>query len=724
MGKILVIAEKPSVGRELAKILKCNRRGDGCLIGETHIVTWAIGHLVELCEPSDYNPRFKHWSFRDLPILPNKISLKPVESTRRQFDVVAGLMKDESVESLICATDSGREGELIFRYIYVAESCHKPFKRLWISSMTTQAIEKGFANMKDGKDYDNLYYSAKCRSEADWLVGINATRAFTIQYDSLLTIGRVQTPTLALIVNRQAEIDDFKSQDYWEVQAEFEDYLGKWFNKVDNEPKISRQSDAETIVEKIRGKIATVIDVDKEKKATPAPLLYDLTELQRDANKKYGLTAQETLSLAQELYERYKLITYPRTDSRYLSNDMKDTVKTTLQKLAVPPYKDYVDYVLKQDKISFSKRIIDDKKITDHHAIIPTETTPNIGNLPTKARDIYHLIAKRFICVFYPKFEFSITRITTVVENEHFLSRGKMIIKWGWMEFYKSDTRSKNEDQQLPELKKSDTRQVTAVELLTKKTKPPKPYNEASLLSAMENAGRFVEDEELKEQLKENGLGTPATRASVIERLLKVSYIKRNKKNLIPTPKGKKLIAIVPSAMKSPEFTGKWERGLSKINKGELDPKLFMDGITNYVKKAVAISAYKNSDVVFESQKDRRRLPEDTKVFGSCPACKQGQILENSKSYYCSDWRKGCRFSLWKNSLDKYGVNLTAEMATKLISGTAIENQQVTLESGSAKGIADIIINNRGYVNLRHFKKNDTIDSTKTESTKDVELDK
>lgn len=722
MGKVLVIAEKPSVGRELAKILKCNQRGDGCLIGQTHIVTWAIGHLVELCEPSDYNPRFKSWAFLDLPIIPDKIGLKPVEGTRRQFDIVARLMKDDNIDSLVCATDSGREGELIFRYIYVIENCTKPFKRLWISSMTTEAIEKGFAKMKEGKEYDNLYYSAKCRSEADWLVGINATRAFTIQYDALLTIGRVQTPTLALIVNRQAEIDDFKPQDYWEVQAEFEDFSGKWFDpQNENESKILKVEKAGHIIQEITGKTATILDVDKEKKFTPPPLLYDLTELQRDANKKYGYTAQDTLTHAQALYERHKLITYPRTDSRYLSKDMKDTVKQTLQKLSTPPYKEYVDPLLNGKPLKFSKRIIDDKKITDHHAIIPTENTPNITALPTEIRNIYHLIAKRFICVFYPKFEFSITRITTIVEGHHFLSRGKMINKWGWMEFYKSDSRSKNDDQQLPELAKGDTRQVTGTELLTKKTSPPKPYNEASLLSAMENAGRFVEDEELKEQLKENGLGTPATRASIIERLLKVSYIKRNKKNLVPTPKGKKLIAIVPGALKSPDFTGKWERGLSKISKGELDPQIFMDGINNIVKKAVALSANTNKDIVFEAQKERRKLPEGTKVFGTCPTCKSGQIMENSKSYYCSDWRKGCRFSLWKNSFEKYGLNLTEEMAKDLIAGKAIENQQVTLENGSSTGMADLVISTRGFVNLRHFKKDEAVAEVKEEIKDKIE---
>lgn len=705
MRKVLVIAEKPSVGRELAKILKCSQRGDGCLIGQTHIVTWAIGHLVELCEPSDYNPRFKSWAFLDLPIIPKKIGLKPVERTRKQFDIVARLMKDDAVDSLVCATDSGREGELIFRYIYVIENCTKPFKRLWISSMTTEAIEDGFANMKDGKEYDNLYYSAKCRSEADWLVGINATRAFTIHYDSLLTIGRVQTPTLALIVNRQAEIDDFKSQDYWEVQTFFDDFSGKWFDpENENEFKILKKEKAEQIILEVTGKTGTIINVDKVKKSTPAPLLYDLTELQRDANKKFGYTAQQTLTHAQELYEKYKLLTYPRTDSRYLSEDMKDTIKTTLQKLATPPYKEYIDPVL-ENELKFSKRIIDDKKITDHHAIIPTTTTPNIGNLPTEVRNVYHLVAKRFICVFYPKFQFSITRITTLVERHNFLSRGKIIINWGWMEFYKSDSRSKNDDQELPELVKGDTRPVTGTELLIKKTKPPKPYNEASLLSAMEHAGRFVDDEELKEQLKENGLGTPATRASIIERLLSVRYIKRNKKNLVPTSKGTKLIAIVPGALKSPDFTGKWERGLSKISKGELDPQIFMDGINNVVKKAVALSANTNKDIVFESQEERRKLPEGMKTFGICPTCKSKQILENSKSYYCSDWRKGCRFSLWKDSLKKYGLNLTEEMAKDLIAGKAIENQQVRLENGSTHGTADLVISSRGFVNLRHFKK-------------------
>ena len=701
MGKILVIAEKPSVGRELAKILGCKKQGDGCLIGDDHIVSWAIGHLITLCEPQDYDVNLKRWNFKDLPILPEKLQIKPVENTLRQYNILHKLMNDNNVDSLICATDSGREGELIFRYIYHAANCQKPFKRLWISSMTTKAINTGFQKMKDGSEYDNLYDSARCRSEADWLVGINASRAFSIKYDALLPIGRVQSPTLALIVERQAEIDDFKPISYWEVEAEFEDFKAIWFDpKNENNSKILDPEKAKDISVKILDKDAITAEVKLEKKSQPAPLLYDLTELQRDANKKYGYSAQNTLSIAQILYEKKKMITYPRTDSRYISDDMEETVVNTLKHLAVDPYKAYAEKLLALDKLPFSNRIINNKKISDHHAIIPAETTPNLNRLSPEEKNIYNMIVKRFFAVFYPKYIYSITRITMKVEHDNFIARGKTVIDWGWKYFYKNET--KQNDQVLPDIKKGDTRKVSGSELLEKKTSAPKPFNEATLLSAMENAGRFVDDEELKEQLKENGLGTPATRASIIERLLHVKYITRKGKSLAPTEKGIKLISVVPQALKSPEFTGKWERGLSSIAKGDLEADRFMKAIENYVRKVVVLADNKPGKVRFEN-KNRQEVKD---AIATCPRCEQGSIIENEKSFYCSDWRRGCKFSIWKNKFEQFGVTFDKEMASQLFNDKKITKINITYKDKST-GTMDIEIGKRGVIKIANMKKDE-----------------
>jgi DNA topoisomerase-3 len=700
MGKVLVIAEKPSVGRELAKILGCKKQGNGCLIGDKHIVSWAIGHLVTLCEPQDYDPELKRWNFADLPILPRQLKIKPVENTIQQYNILARLMQDEIVESLVCATDSGREGELIFRYIYHAAACEKPFKRLWISSMTTKAINDGFKKMKDGSAYDNLYDSARCRSEADWLVGINASRAFSIKYDALLPIGRVQSPTLALIVERQAEIDDFKPLPYWEVEAEFEDFKAIWFDpQADDSSKILKQEAAKKICELISDKTAITSQVKLEKKSQPAPLLYDLTELQRDANKKYGYSAQNTLSIAQNLYEKKKMITYPRTDSRYISDDMKETITNTLKHLQVEPFKAYAEHLLALDKLPFSKRIINNKKITDHHAIIPAETTPNLNRLSPEEKNIYNLIVKRFFAVFYPKYRYSITRITMQVETEQFMARGKTVIDWGWKYFYKNET--KQNEQVLPKIQKGDTRPVTGSEILEKKTSPPKAYNEASLLSAMENAGRFVEDDELKEQLKDNGLGTPATRASIIERLLQVKYIRRKGKSLAPTDKGKKLISVMPSALKSPEFTGKWERGLSSIAKGELEAERFMEAIENYVRKVIILADNKPGKVRFEN-KNRQEVKD---ALATCPRCEQGSILENEKSFYCSEWRRGCKFSIWKTKFSQFGINFDRALAVKLLQEKKINGLEVTFAQDKKPGEMDIELGKKGIIKISRLKK-------------------
>ncbi|MCL2703261.1 MAG: DNA topoisomerase III [Defluviitaleaceae bacterium] len=597
--KMLVIAEKPSVGRDIARVLKCGVKGDGFLSSETHIVSWAIGHLAELCEPDDYEPAYKKWRTSDLPIIPQELRLKPSERTKAQFNILKKLMNDPATGRLICATDSGREGELIFRYIYRLTGCTKPFDRLWISSMTDAAIREGLAKVKPGVEYDALYSSAKCRSEADWLVGINASRAYTLRYNTLLSIGRVQTPTLAIIVARQKEIDAFVPSDYYEILAEINagniNFRAKWQDKKDGETKITDKTRADGIMAMLTPApaFAAVLSAETEEKQKPPPLLYDLTELQRDANKKYGYTAQKTLDTAQELYEKRKLITYPRTDSRYLSHDLVPKLNKTITKLNMDErYKPFAARLLALEKLPVTKRIVDDSKVSDHHAIIPTDAgTLNVSALTEQEANIFDLIARRFMAVFYPNYVYNSMTVVTDIGGESFISRGKSVIAVGWTELYKDDKDVKNQDEddnpELPALKAGDKAGVNKIALDKKKTKPPVPYTESSLLSAMEHAGRFVEDEALKESLKDSGLGTPATRAAIIERLIKVGYIRRRGKALVPNEKGVLLIDAVPAELKSPETTGKWEKGLVSIAGRKMDAGRFMESIGRYVRYIV-----------------------------------------------------------------------------------------------------------------------------------------
>lgn len=672
MGKQLIIAEKPSVARDIAKVLGCSGKGDGYIEGPDYVITWAVGHLITLFEPEDYDEKYKRWQYQMLPILPAEIKIKPYEQTVKQLHVIEKLMKRDDVEALICATDSGREGELIFRYIYNYTQCKKPFRRLWISSMTDEAISEGFRNLKDGHVYDNLYLSAKCRSEADWLVGINATRAYTTQNNVLLSIGRVQTPTLALIVERQKEIDNFVPKDYFEVQVNYGEFTGTWFDDKPSETRIDEESKAQAIIDKVLNQNGVVKSVSKKKNKQLPPQLYDLTELQRDGNKHHGYTAQQVLSIAQDLYEKRKLITYPRTDSRYLSDDMKPVVKQTMNKISIPPYNKAIEVIKQKGELKFSKRIIDNKKVTDHHAIIPTNVTPKLESLSKDELNIYNLIVKRFIAVFYDDFLFETTEVIVESMEETFVSKGKIITQKGWKSLYVAD---KDDDEQtLPNIKKGDNVAIIDGQVLKKQTSPPKPYTEATLLSAMENAGRFVEDEALKEQLKASGFGTPATRAGIIERLIEVEYIGRKGKALYPTQKGINLIEIVPDELKSPETTGKWERALNKISTGEMETDKFIQSIHRFVVYLVK-SAISSKRVIFEKEqkpyKGGKSLPQG-KNFGTCPLCKKGVVMENTKSFYCTQWREGCKFTLWKNALQNHGITLDESIVSKLLSDKEI----------------------------------------------------
>ena len=698
MGKILVIAEKPSVARDIAKVLKASQKGDNCLIGEKYVVSWAVGHLVTLAEPEDYDEKYKKWNFSTLPILPEEMKLKAIQQTRSQLKVLHKWMNSAEIDSLICATDSGREGELIFRYIYEITKCKKPFERLWISSMTEEAIKEGFATLKDGREYDLLYTSAKCRSEADWLVGMNATRAYTLRYNALLSIGRVQTPTLALIVNKQKEIDAFVAEDYFEVQADFGGYTGMWIDKEEH-TRIEKEEAAKAIVQKVSEKQATITKVEKEEKKMPPPLLYDLTELQRDCNKKFGFSAKKTLDIAQNLYEKRKMITYPRTDSRYLSDDMKGKVHNTLRRLnELPEYAPYTQPL--SGNITFTKRIIDNSKVTDHHAIIPTDGKLRVDSLTEEEKKVFSLVAARFLAVFYPYYRYETTKVYAEAEQETFLSKGTVVLEEGWQAVEKAlvpeaaakKKKKDEEEQKLPVLTEGEQRKIEKAVVQKKKTKAPTPYTESSLLSAMENAGRFVEDEALKEQMKDSGLGTPATRAAIIERLLTVGYIVRKGKNLIPTEKGMKLIEVVPIEMSSPQTTGKWEKGLSSISKGNMTEEKFMASIRRYVQFLIQDAASgRRADVVFPEEQIRGKKRK-TNAFGKCPACGR-DILENTKSFYCAGWKHGCKFSLWKDSLTPYGLILDGGMVKLLLKNGKTERMSVSLPQTGEEGTAVLILN-------------------------------
>ncbi|MCL2351699.1 MAG: DNA topoisomerase III [Firmicutes bacterium] len=645
--KTLVIAEKPSVGRDIARVLGCGKKGDGFLYSDTHVVSWAIGHLAELYEPEDYDASLKSWRADALPIIPEVMKIKPAARTLEQFGTLKKLMRSEKIDRLVCATDSGREGELIFRYIYSLAGCAKPFERLWISSMTDAAIREGFRNLRPGAEYDALYRSAKCRSESDWLVGINATRAYSLRYGRVLSVGRVQTPTLAIIVEKQKEIDAFVPVTYWEVKASFEpagrgggfdkisQYPGLWFDPASNDMKISARDKAEAIAAKVKGRPGAVESVTSEEKRVPPERLYDLTDLQRDCNRRFGFPAQKTLSVAQDLYEKRKLITYPRTDSRYLSSDLVPRLKMIIAKVSVGPYAGYAQKLLALPELPVTGRIVDDSKISDHHAVIPTETAPKPESLTPDERKVYDLVVRRFLSAFYPHYVYNAVKIVTLAEGERFLTKGAVVAAWGWMELYRdladpagsNDPAGQNNTDgdsdgntpdvpadpagrkhtdsgedgvgNLPDVKPGDAVLTRGAEVIKKKTLPPKPYTEGTLLSAMENAGRFVEDEELRERMKDSGLGTPATRAAIIERLLEVGYIVRKGRALAPTEKGVKLIEVVPAELKSPETTGKWEKGLAGIARGSMAGERFMGSIEKFVRFLVAEARKADMSVSF-----------------------------------------------------------------------------------------------------------------------------
>ena len=654
----LVVAEKPSVARDIARVLGARERGEGCLSGGGYVVTWALGHLVTLKEPQELDERYTKWRENDLPILPERMQTKVIPKTRKQYAVVKKLMNDKETQSIVRATDSGREGELIFRYIYEQAGCKKPVLRLWISSMTDEAIRAGFDHLLPSEQYDALYHSARCRADADWLIGMNATRAFTLRYGVLLSIGRVQTPTLSMLVKRRREIDSFVAKTYYTVRADFGDYKGVYIDE-NGERRIDSEARAQEIASRAKGGQGVVCEATRERKTERPQQLYDLTTLQREANAQLGFTAKRTLSIAQKLYEQHKLLTYPRTDSRYLSRDMLGKVKKTLG-----AYDGGLE-TIGQRSLSFgvklNPRIFDDAKLTDHHAIIPTGKRAAGLSLTADERALYDLVARRLAAAFYPNHEYDALRVVTRVGEDRFLSTGRSVALEGWKEVYRGQKTSRaskkeeDEEQQLPALSEGDARICARAEVKREQTKPPREHNDATLLREMEHAGRQIEDEALREQLRDCALGTPATRAAIIERLIEVGYVRRAGKSLIATPKGAQLIDAVPPEIASPETTGRWERALAEIARGSDGETRFREGIARLASFLVE-QAKRAPDVAFEREERKGRGAKRPRDLGiACPICGKGKIAENTKAFYCTRYREGCELKIWKDALVRAG---------------------------------------------------------------------
>lgn len=646
MSKTLVLAEKPSVGRELARVLGCGQKREGYFEGKDYCVTWALGHLVTLAEPEAYGKEYEKWDLATLPMLPKKMQLVVIPQTAKQYHVVQKLLKAPEIEKIVIATDAGREGELVARWILEKAACRKPLKRLWISSQTDKAIKEGFAKLKDGREYENLYASAQSRAEADWLVGMNVTRALTCRFNAQLSAGRVQTPTLAMICRREEEIKQFVPTAYYGLQIQAQGVRFTWKSRKTNSPRISQQETAQRLAAQLKGSRLKITQLKKERKLEPAPLLYDLTELQRDANKKYGFTAKETLNLMQRLYENHKLLTYPRTDSRYLSADIVPTLAERLKAVSVAAYAPFAKEILRKG-IQISKRIVDDSKVTDHHAIIPTEQYVDLMELTNEERRIYDLVVRRFLAVLSPAYAYDSTKITAEAGGELFTAAGQAVAEAGWRRLYQGMTQWDDDEeesqeeppQQLPQWKQGQELAADAIKITEGKTKPPARYTEATLLSAMENPAKFVEDRQLKSVLDSvSGIGTPATRADIIEKLFSANYVERRGKEIFPLSKGMQLVKIVPEDLKSPALTAQWEQQLTAISKGQRKPADFRQEMCGYATKLV--QAVKMSSAEYH---------HDNVTRTRCPLCDKFLLEVNGKRgkmLVCPDRECGYRQNL------------------------------------------------------------------------------
>jgi DNA topoisomerase-3 len=675
MPKTLIIAEKPSVGRDFARVLPgAFTKSEGFLESPDHVVTWAVGHLVQLAEPDEYDERFKKWRMADLPIVPERFKLViRDERSKKQMNVIKRLIARDDVELVVNACDAGREGELIFAYLYEKSGSKKPVKRLWLNSMTTGAIKDAFGALRDGDELASLEAAARSRSEADWIVGMNATRAATIRlrsaFDGAVSLGRVQTPTLAILARREEEIRAFVPEPYWVVDAVFDpvdppagrSYEGRFHAGA--KPRIATAEEAAAIVAACEGRSDGVITkLEKSERRERAPLLYDLTQLQRDANGRFGFTARRTLAAAQRLYEEHTALTYPRTSSRYLPSDMGNEIKPIARLVGErSEYADGAKYVLGLDVLPLA-RVIDDAKVTDHHAIIPTRAEQHpVEKMSDDDKRIYDLVVRRFLAVFHPEAVFENTRVETTVAEHVFRTRGTRILVPGWRGVYgeTADVDDRGDDdegreQRLPDLNEGEAAAVREVASEAKETKPPRRHTERSLLDMMETAGKLVEEEELREAMKDSGIGTPATRAAIIERLIQVGYIEREGRALVVTEKGMNVIRLLGEhALTSPGLTGEWEARLAKIESGQDSRKAFMGDIVKFAESTVGELDEKLKGV---------RIPRAN--LGPCPVCAR-DIIENRKGYSC--WSRedpGCGFVIWKS---KAGKSLPVSVARELI---------------------------------------------------------
>ena len=685
----LVIAEKPSVARSIAGVIGANKKQDGYMEGGGYLVSWCIGHLVSLADAGAYDPRYKKWNYDDLPILPQEWQYIIPDEKKKQFDTLRSLMERPDVDGLVCATDAGREGELIFRFVYQMAGCNKPFKRLWISSMEDAAIREGFSHLKPGADYDSLYQSALCRAQADWLVGINATRLFSILYHKTLTVGRVQTPTLKMLVDRETKISDFKKEKYHVVHIA----AGGMEAASD---RFSSADDADATKMACAGAQAVCVSVKREKKTEQPPRLYDLTTLQREANRLFGFTAKQTLDYAQQLYEK-KLLTYPRTDSQYLTDDMQPTAESIVSGLwPLLPFAAGLDIAPQFG------RVLDSKKVSDHHAMIPTMEFVQKGfdGLTEGEKKLLSLVCCKLLCaVAAPHVYEAVTATFTCAGNE-FTAKGKTILTPGWKEierrFKASFKADADEDapelaRELPELAERQTFAPVEASITEHFTTPPKPYTEDTLLSAMERAGA----EDMPEDAERQGLGTPATRASILEKLVQMGFVERKGKQLLSTKDGHNLACVLPDVLTSPKLTAEWETELTAIAKGEADPDGFMQGIEEMTRGLISGYSQISEDAQKLFQKERV-------VIGKCPRCGEA-VYEGKKNYYCGN--RACQFVMWKNDrfFEERGKAFTPKIAAALLKdGKAKVKGLRSMKTGKTYDGTVLLANTGGkYVNYR-----------------------
>lgn len=648
MGKTLVIAEKPSVGRDIGRVLKCGKKIDGALEGSQYIVTWGLGHLVALADPEHYDKKYKDWKMEDLPMLPEKMDIEVIKQTGKQYQAVKRQIYRKDVSDIVIATDAGREGELVARWILKKADNHKPCRRLWISSVTDKAIRQGFEHLKNAKEYDNLYHAAVCRAEADWLVGLNATRALTCKYNAQLSCGRVQTPTLAMIAKREEEIRKFVPKSYYGLQLQAEGVVFTWKDEKSGSYRSFQKERIENIQKKLSGKKLQIIKADTKVKKQGAPQLYDLTQLQREANQKFGFSAKETLNIMQRLYENHKVLTYPRTDSRYLTADVMGTIKERLQAINAGVYREFAAPLIRRE-LPKKPAFVNDSKVSDHHAIIPTEQAPNYIHMSNEERKIYDMVVRRFLAVMFPAYEYEESVLTGEVAGEHFYARGTRPLHMGWKAVYENQSEDEEEEelkrQNLPVMQKGQEFSISNIRLTEGKTKPPARFTEGTLIAAMENPVRYMEsgNKEMAKTLGETGgLGTVATRADIIEKLFSGFLLEKKGEDIYTTAKARQLLELVPEDLRKPELTAQWEMRLSKIAEGKLSDQKFMTEIRTY-----------STDLVKEIKTAEGTFRHDNMTNKLCPNCGKRLLAvngKNSRMLVCQDRECGYRQTIAKTT--------------------------------------------------------------------------